>query len=405
MPLLIGGATTSRTHTAVKIEPAVPRRRSSTSPTPRGRSASPAALVDEDRRDGVRGGHPRGVRDPPARARRARGAASPGTPSPRRAATAWPSTGPDVTPPRADLPRRPHDRRPPARGPRRRASTGRRSSRRGRSTAAIPAILTDPGSGRPPRRCYADALALLDRIVAERPLAARGGRRVLAGQQRRRRHRAVHRRSASAARPARSTRSASRWSSRPVARTWPSPTSRRRARPGSSTTSAASRSRRAWPRRARGRASRPPTTTTRRSSPAPSPTAWPRRSPSGSTSWSAASCGATRPTRRSTNDDLIAERYQGIRPAPGYPACPDHTEKGDAVPAARGRGTRRRSAHRVVRDVPGRGGQRLLLLAPAVGLLRARADRARPARGLRPSQADVRRRRWPAGWRPNLADD
>ncbi len=29
-----------------------------------------------------------------------------------------------------------------------------------------------------------------------------------------------------------------------------------------------------------------------------------------------------------TNEDLIKERYQGIRPAPGYPACPDHTEKG-----------------------------------------------------------------------------
>ena len=28
-----------------------------------------------------------------------------------------------------------------------------------------------------------------------------------------------------------------------------------------------------------------------------------------------------------TNDELIRERYQGIRPAPGYPACPDHTEK------------------------------------------------------------------------------
>ena len=27
------------------------------------------------------------------------------------------------------------------------------------------------------------------------------------------------------------------------------------------------------------------------------------------------------------NDDLIGEKYQGIRPAPGYPACPDHTEK------------------------------------------------------------------------------
>src|SRR4051812_16639473 len=28
-----------------------------------------------------------------------------------------------------------------------------------------------------------------------------------------------------------------------------------------------------------------------------------------------------------SNDDLIAERYAGIRPAPGYPACPEHTEK------------------------------------------------------------------------------
>ncbi len=28
-----------------------------------------------------------------------------------------------------------------------------------------------------------------------------------------------------------------------------------------------------------------------------------------------------------TNDDLIQEKYEGIRPAPGYPACPDHTEK------------------------------------------------------------------------------
>ena len=28
-----------------------------------------------------------------------------------------------------------------------------------------------------------------------------------------------------------------------------------------------------------------------------------------------------------SNDELIKERYLGIRPAPGYPACPDHTEK------------------------------------------------------------------------------
>ena len=30
---------------------------------------------------------------------------------------------------------------------------------------------------------------------------------------------------------------------------------------------------------------------------------------------------------RFSNEDLIAEKYQGVRPAPGYPACPDHTEK------------------------------------------------------------------------------
>ncbi|RMH58702.1 MAG: methionine synthase, partial [Bacteroidetes bacterium] len=33
------------------------------------------------------------------------------------------------------------------------------------------------------------------------------------------------------------------------------------------------------------------------------------------------------PDERLTNEDLIAEKYRGIRPAPGYPACPDHTEK------------------------------------------------------------------------------
>ncbi len=32
-------------------------------------------------------------------------------------------------------------------------------------------------------------------------------------------------------------------------------------------------------------------------------------------------------TENLSSGDLIRERYQGIRPAPGYPACPDHTEK------------------------------------------------------------------------------
>jgi 5-methyltetrahydrofolate--homocysteine methyltransferase len=33
------------------------------------------------------------------------------------------------------------------------------------------------------------------------------------------------------------------------------------------------------------------------------------------------------PTERLSNAELISESYGGIRPAPGYPACPDHTEK------------------------------------------------------------------------------
>ena len=35
------------------------------------------------------------------------------------------------------------------------------------------------------------------------------------------------------------------------------------------------------------------------------------------------------PSEALTPQDLIAEKYQGIRPAPGYPACPDHSAKKD----------------------------------------------------------------------------
>jgi 5-methyltetrahydrofolate--homocysteine methyltransferase len=33
------------------------------------------------------------------------------------------------------------------------------------------------------------------------------------------------------------------------------------------------------------------------------------------------------PDAQPSNEELIAERYRGIRPAYGYPACPDHSEK------------------------------------------------------------------------------
>jgi 5-methyltetrahydrofolate--homocysteine methyltransferase len=33
------------------------------------------------------------------------------------------------------------------------------------------------------------------------------------------------------------------------------------------------------------------------------------------------------PDEALSNEDLIREEYRGIRPAPGYPACPDHSQK------------------------------------------------------------------------------
>ena len=73
-----------------------------------------------------------------------------------------------------------------------------------------------------------------------------------------------------------------------------------------------------------------------------SPTVSPRRWPSACTDASATSSGPMHPTR-SCGAELIAEKYRGIRPAPGYPAQPDHTEKatlfrlldGEARPACR----------------------------------------------------------------------
>ena len=57
------------------------------------------------------------------------------------------------------------------------------------------------------------------------------------------------------------------------------------------------------------------------------------------------------PTRSSPSEDLIVEKYRGIRPAPGYPAQPDHTEKATLFQLARCRGTGRHPAHRELRHV------------------------------------------------------
>ena len=56
-------------------------------------------------------------------------------------------------------------------------------------------------------------------------------------------------------------------------------------------------------------------------------TGWRRPSPSACTSGCARNSGGTHRDEDLDNEALIRESYQGIRPAPGYPACPDHTEK------------------------------------------------------------------------------
>ena len=62
--------------------------------------------------------------------------------------------------------------------------------------------------------------------------------------------------------------------------------------------------------------------------------------------------GATGATSASTPSDLRAEKYRGIRPAFGYPACPDHREKRrlfallDAVPARASRSPKRARCRR-----------------------------------------------------------
>ena len=69
-------------------------------------------------------------------------------------------------------------------------------------------------------------------------------------------------------------------------------------------------------------------------------------------------------------NDLIREKYQGIRPAPGYPACPEHTEKDGYLGANE---CRRRDWHATnvkLCHVPRRCGIRVDILSPRKPLLR-----------------------------------
>ena len=229
IPLLIGGATTSRTHTAVKIAPAY------SGPVVHVIDASRAvgvagALVQPDRRDAFVAG----IRDEYETVRRERagiarqGEAADGRRGPRQPRADRLVRGDPAAP---DLPRAADVRRLPA--------------RRARRLHRLDAVLHDLGDARrlsgdprrpaarrrgarpPPRRAGAAR-------SAGRRWAADGerGRRLLAGQQRRRRHHGLVRRRSPGGRGPSSGRSASRWPSPTAGRTSPSPTSWPRRRPG-----------------------------------------------------------------------------------------------------------------------------------------------------------------------------
>ncbi len=191
LPLLIGGATTSRTHTAVKIEPQYHGPVVHVADASRAVGVA-AALVDPQRRAAFAAGHPPGIRHAPSRTRRARGEDRP--PPDRRGAPASPghrlewrrAAAPDVPGPSID-------RRPPPRRP-------RRSDRLDPVLRDLGAQRAVPGHPRRPRPRARRPIALRRRPDAPRAdrrrasPARRRGRRALAGQLHRRRHRAVHRR-------------------------------------------------------------------------------------------------------------------------------------------------------------------------------------------------------------------
>ena len=192
----------------------------------------------------------------------------------------------------------------------------------------FPDILNNPASGEAARKLYDDAQEMLDKIIDGGLAARERGLRALPGERRRRRHRGLHRRVAVArcARRCVSLRQQGEHRDGVPNRSLadfvaPQETGladyvggvrrHRRARQrgqGQGVQGAARRLLRD-PRSSR------------------SPTGSPRRSRSACTSGSARSSGATPRARSSTTTALLKEEYDGIRPAPGYPACPEHTEK------------------------------------------------------------------------------
>ena len=198
---------------------------------------------------------------------------------------------------------------------------------------SYPQILDDPDKGEPRRKLFDEANALLDEIEARRPVHPARRLRPLPRPRRR------STTSYSLPRWRRATANRRRSSARrDASHAAPADPRRRRASPTAPW-------RISWRRPptddhlgafvvtihgAEALAERPPatsTTTTAPSWPSRSPTGWRRRTPSAARLRAAQRLGLRARRGPEHGDDLVRERYRGIRPAPGYPAQPDHTEK------------------------------------------------------------------------------
>ena len=198
-------------------------------------------------------------------------------------------------------------------------------------TGRFPAILDDDKFGAAARALYDDARAMLDRIVAENWFTARGvvglwpanadGDDILVYADEAR------------AKPIATLRTLrqqlARRDGRPI---WRSRISSRRARAALRIMSAPSSSPPASARTRSPTASAAPTTITHPSWSRRSPTGLRKPSRSGCTPRCAANSGAMRRRESLAPHELLAETYAGIRPAPGYPAQPDHSEKATLFP-------------------------------------------------------------------------
>ncbi len=92
------------------------------------------------------------------------------------------------------------------------------------------------------------------------------------------------------------------------------------------------------------------------------------------------------PNEKLSNEQLIAEDYAGIRPAPGYPAQPDHTEKRTLFKLLNAEAATGLKLTEVLRHVAGGCGLRTLFRAPREPLFRCGQDRPRPGGRLRRTQ-------------------